>query len=283
MLFYQISDAHLTGNAARIEYRKNNEYFKRIADWFLRRAHLTKKTPPLLFCGDVLDTPSQSSFDIAKELLAPLHEAGYPLHFVPGNHDLSHLGISWDSSGEFTRRWNDLVTHFGDSEEYPTEHVHGDTVIFGVDSSSNPTSFARGEVGNDQISRLKARLDYYKNWGKRLVVFVHHHPFDRNFTLAMVDYGSFMQTVYSRADVLLFGHKHQYAVWDTPEKMRTIKSMPKSICEQLEAKSPEVRLKLMVSAGRCTSASKGFLNVLGYQTTPEGGTRLVPIRIFAGG
>jgi len=281
MLFYQLSDIHLVGHTGRIEHRPNNARFERIVRWFLRRAQQTKKTPPILISGDVVDTPDESSFAAARTLLTPLHEAGYPLHFIPGNHDLSELGISWDASGVFTQRWKALVEHFGDCTDYPTEYVYDDTVLLGVDSSSNPTSFARGEIGTEQLARLRARLDYYSNLEKRLVVFVHHHPFDRDFTLAMVDYGAFMQTVYSRADVVLFGHKHHYAVWDDAEKIQAISCLPNSIKEHYQQCDPMARMTLMVSANRCTAPSNGFLKVLGFQADGRG-TRLVPIQVYNG-
>lgn len=280
MLFYQLSDLHFVAPPCRPEHKHNNERFLHIQRTLLGRAKATKQTPPVLICGDVVDTPSEQSFSTAKKLLGPLREAGYPLHFVPGNHDLSPLGISWDASGIYTKRWKEFVSEMGDAAEYPTEYVYGDTVIFGVDSSSNPTTFARGEVGVDQLYKLRKRLDFYRNQNKRLVVMVHHHPFDREFTLAMIDYGFFMQEVYSRADVLLFGHKHRYEVWKTPEDVLSIPCMPLSIQEHYKAKDAEARLKLIVSAGRSTARKKGTLQILGYQAAEDMGTNLVPMSIL---
>lgn len=282
MLFYQLSDIHFVDGSPRKAHAKNNQRFKSIRNWLLRRAKATKRTPPLLLTGDVVDTPSQDSFDMARRLLSPLKALGYPMYFVPGNHDLSPLGVSWDATGVYQRRWNRFVEEFGDSSEYPTEHVCGDVVFFGVDSASQPTTFARGEVTAEQLLKLRARLDYYRNLGKTLVVHTHHHPFYREFTLAMIDYGAFMQVVYSRCDVLVFGHKHHYAVWDSPEKVSAIGSMPLSIVKHFKENSPECRMKLMVSSGRCTSLSGGFLRLLGYQAVGDR-VNLVPINIQHGG
>jgi len=73
--------------------------------------------------------------------------------------------------------------------------------------------FARGCIGPRQLGTLRGWLngERYSDWRK--VVCLHHHPIYHSAFLKLTDSDEFIQSVWDIADLVLFGHKHEYTLW----------------------------------------------------------------------
>ena len=161
--------------------------------------------PVVVITGDLVDDGRPAQYRKLLRLLRPLRDAGFRLLAAPGNHDCGPMGNDYRASArvEFQRHVvadlmgiaaadtaSDLM-----GELYPMVHELGGVTFIGLDSVAGMLAegmhFTRGAIGSAQLVKLRELLA--APCGRRpVVVYLHHHPFDRHFTLALRDSAELM-------------------------------------------------------------------------------------------
>lgn len=180
-------------------------------------AHLLIQPPTtIVITGDVTQDGSQGQYDRALEILRPLTEAGFLLLVVPGNHDVGFWGLRYqhEARQRFDAFLADLTGPELCQEDYPYAYdIDDDVRVICVDSCVPPVPLARGNVGYGQRSKLAAACELAQEHGRRIVVALHHHPWEHDSTLVLADWEQVLSVLSARCDVLLFGHKHVAGEW----------------------------------------------------------------------
>lgn len=214
--FIHLSDLHI-----RTDNRKdNNQNCIKVVGYIIQQYPVEK--PVILITGDIVDDGHESQYKNAVSLLKPLIDNGFSVLAVPGNHDYGPMGnIYTEKSQRLFQKYilSELLSNTDASKVgvvmedlYPMVTEIGDSLFIGVDSVVGAEDqfmhFASGEVGKDQRKKLKTILHNNQNSGKNIVVFFHHHPFDRRFVMEMDDAKKVMRLLAGKTDVLCFGHDH---------------------------------------------------------------------------
>jgi 3',5'-cyclic AMP phosphodiesterase CpdA len=188
-------------------------------------ARYAGQTPVIVCTGDLVDDGERAQFEQLVTLMAPLKAAGFRVIAAPGNHDSGPMGNSYEVSarvyfqkyvvaGLMGIKVADTATDLMD-QLYPLVHRFDGVTFIGLDSVvgmlDEGMHFARGAVGTKQIAALKDLLDVKEDNPR--VVYLHHHPFDRKFVLALKDSAALMKVLENRYNLLLFGHKHRSQTW----------------------------------------------------------------------
>ncbi len=91
-------------------------------------------------------------------------------------------------------------------------------MLIGLDTNletNHPFDFACGEVGDTQLESLSYVMDTPMIPEMKKIVFFHHHPFThRDPFMELTDASRLARVLYQKANVVLFGHKHEMAKWD---------------------------------------------------------------------
>lgn len=162
----------------------------------------------LIHTGDVAETPSD---------LAAAAEAWGDLEldaaFNDGNHDRWESGLA--SRAEHGPEFSQFLREVGASyNQFPAAvDIDARTRLILISSNVPPVSLARGHVGYTQLMELARILELAQAEGKRIIVAVHHHPWQHNSTLVMDDWRALLSTLSARCDLILFGHDHTAGAW----------------------------------------------------------------------
>lgn len=157
----------------------------------------------LIITGDLTDDGHPQQYAQAHALLSSF--TGRTI-LVPGNHDYGPSGIGYIPS--CVRSFWSLAAMLGDVSQ-PCDL--GNSRILVLDSclkTGSPADFSRGEIGAAQLRRLSADIDKAHYAGKKIIVALHHHIYER-WVLALKDYQEFLNATWCKADYVLFGHKHE--------------------------------------------------------------------------
>ncbi len=131
-----------------------------IEDW---RAHATDH---IVITGDMVNFSMPEEFANAVEWLRELAPADR-ISVVPGNHD----ALVSDAAGELAHwsNWTRAATG------WPSVLRRGEIALIGL-SSARPTALllARGELGREQLERLRCALKAEREAGRMRVLFLHH-------------------------------------------------------------------------------------------------------------
>jgi predicted MPP superfamily phosphohydrolase len=164
----------------------------------------------VLITGDIVDNATQSEqIDEAVEAIEQLEERGYKVLVVPGNHDYG-TGVRGD------KKYVDVFKerYFKSREiSYPKLDIIGKIAFIGLDSTAeemhwNDRFFSEGEVGKEQLTRLKKILKKPEVTSRKKVVYLHHHPFDFKLGMQLKDNNELKKIIENKIDALLFGHYH---------------------------------------------------------------------------
>lgn len=215
--FIHLSDLHIHCS----HHKDDNVNCKKIVDYIISR--YTDDKPAVLLTGDIVDDGYEAQYKNAVELLKPLVAGGFKVLAAPGNHDYGPFGnIYTEKSQEYFQKY--ILCELLDNSEakkqgmkmeglYPMETVVDNVLFIGLDSVVGAEDefmhFASGEVGKDQREKLKGILKRNKGAGKQVVVYFHHHPFDRKFVMELDDAKEVMKILSGNTDVLCFGHDHK--------------------------------------------------------------------------
>ena len=179
--------------------------------------------------GDCAFNDGQNGdYETLLELLAPLKEAGLPVHFTLGNHD--------DRDNFY-----DLLAHASDAP--PVEGKRCSVIETPVANlilldSLRFVNKVEGEFGEAQLSWLAAYLD--ANPDKPAILIGHHYPqvfredvipSDKPIKISgLVDSDAFLETITPRtaAKAYIYGHSHTWATKDDANGIHQVNLPPTS-------------------------------------------------------
>ncbi|MFH0823061.1 MAG: metallophosphoesterase [Pseudomonadota bacterium] len=221
MKFIHVSDLHYHRDPA-----DNKD-----ADDLLKGIHNDYPNHFLIVTGDITDDGHETQYENAYAALARFKGR---LFMVPGNHDFGAAGNFY--SRERAVRFDEMLMHplrqggtfTGDKTPVVSVLEDGSTsvMVIGLDSNLETLhlfDFACGEIGDQQLSALDTVLSTPGAAGKVRMVFFHHHPFMHgNPFMELLDGRGLMRTLYGRADVVLFGHKHVSKAWENRNGIRYV-------------------------------------------------------------
>jgi len=167
----------------------------------------------ILITGDIVENATQpEQVNEAVDAIEQFEERGYRVLVVPGNHDYG------------TGSWGDIK--FVDSFKkkffklphisYPKLNIIDELAFIGLDSTAEELHwhdriFSEGELGKDQLKRLKGILGKPEVAGRKKIIYLHHHPFDFKFGMQLKDKNELKKIIENKIDALLFGHYHNHS------------------------------------------------------------------------
>ena len=189
----------------------------------------------IIHTGDLCDQGIESEIRQSRALLDPMLAQGWRILLAPGNHD---YGNAWRINPAQAQRFDAAFTDclFGTQpRQFPILTVLADYALIGLDSNAAQMGwwdrwFAEGQLGATQINALNSLLDRQEVRSRKVILYLHHHPFldayvvnagrsdqhvlshyirthTRRFR-RLKDAYSLMQCIRDRVDILLFGHQH---------------------------------------------------------------------------
>lgn len=221
--FIHLSDFHLRKRECR-----ENTNLRKVVDEIVGRYHDTPK-PVVLITGDLVSDGFKNQYIVAVNILKPLQQHGFTILAVPGNHDCGPRGsFCSEKSQNYFKKYilHGLMgmAHLDGkkmADLFPKVDNIDDVIFIGLDSVAGGGDdffhFAKGEVGEKQRGRLKEIFNAMKVDNRKLnqiVVYFHHHPFDRRLGLVMEDAKEVFGVLAQEVDVVAFGHKHDAKVWN---------------------------------------------------------------------
>jgi predicted MPP superfamily phosphohydrolase len=181
----------------------------------------------IVITGDIVDNATHSEYiDEAVNAIGQLKERGYKVLVVPGNHDYG-TGIKGDK--KFVDVFKERYFNSGEIS-YPTLDIIDKIAFIGLDSTAEELHwfdrfFSEGELGKEQLKRLKKVLKKPEVADRKKVVYLHHHPFDFKLGMQLKDNNELKKIIENKIDMLLFGHYHAdstsagkifHGVWGIP-------------------------------------------------------------------
>jgi 3',5'-cyclic AMP phosphodiesterase CpdA len=176
----------------------------------------------VIVTGDIADDGKEEQFDAAFTSLSQFLGR---IYICPGNHDFGAAGNFY--SRERAERFDRMLsvplkqggTFTGDAT--PVVNILKDdtteVMLIALDTNletEHPFDFASGEVGDPQLASLNTILSAPDSADMVKILFFHHHPFMHNNPfMELEDARKLFRTVYSRVDLVLFGHKHVSGMW----------------------------------------------------------------------
>jgi predicted MPP superfamily phosphohydrolase len=143
----------------------------------------------IVITGDIVDNANRSKLtDEAVADIELLKECGYRVQIIPGNHDYGTGGIG-------NKKFVDIFKerYYGSQDiNYPKLDIIGKIAFIGLDSTAEELHwhdrfFAEGELGEEQLKRLRSILKDKKIADMKKVVYLHHHPFDYKAGMQLKD------------------------------------------------------------------------------------------------
>lgn len=217
MNIIHLSDLHIG--------RSNNlEKISQLVQWILNQKKIHQSSV-VAISGDITDDGAEWQFQQAREMFDRLTEAGFTVLPVPGNHDYGLFGIteSKKSAANFRK-------YIGGQVEYPHLVVIDRTAFLLLNSMEGELPSvemigAEGSLGKKQLKRLAGMLEELGENPdiKKVVLILHHHPFDLKKFHVMRDAGRFLKILKNKKQMMqgkaavLFGHKHVEKRFNDPE------------------------------------------------------------------
>lgn len=184
----------------------------------------------IVITGDLVDDAhDRDDCYRVKAGLNILKEAGFKhILLVPGNHD---YGTGEYGDKKFVETFRQIF--YEDERGFPRKDIVEDVAFIGLDSMAEELHWydelwAEGELGNQQLDRLKAIFkESDVSLCKKRVIYLHHHPFDFRPLHQLKD-SSKLKEVLTGAikegisiDAILYGHNHEGKVhngkWGIPQ------------------------------------------------------------------
>lgn len=188
----------------------------------LRQRFAAETRPHVVITGDLTDNGAEDEYHRVVALLRPLVEDGFVLTACPGNHDVGLKGNSFMTSARIDFQRHVLGELLGMArarsssdrmaELYPLVTQGSDAVLVGLDTANDEGMLASGRIGRRQLELLREIVSE-RDRGKGLLVFLHHHPFDRRRSMRVEDAEAMLDLLDGQADVLCFGHRHVWGKW----------------------------------------------------------------------
>lgn len=164
----------------------------------------------IVITGDIVNNAFHSeNIDKAVADIKELKDSGYKVLVVPGNHDYG-TGVEGDKKfvGIFKERY------FKSGEvTYPKLDIIDNMAFIGLDSTAEELHwfdrfFSEGELGNEQLKRLRNMLNKPEVRSRKKIIYLHHHPFDYKLGMQLKDKDDLKKIIGNKVDMILFGHYH---------------------------------------------------------------------------
>lgn len=227
MKLVHISDTHIGAG-------ENADRLNRLVDSLLRNND--PESCVVLHTGDLIDSATGENRREARKILDRLAQNGFRVFLSPGNHDYG--GKSGVDEHEAKIFKEEFASYIFDSAQqgFPVLTPLGDKyVLIGLDSNAAELNcwnrwYAEGHLGSAQLDRLNHMLDSDLVRDKKVVLYLHHHPFYYGYSVRpdigdkdffwhlkvrftrlfrrLKDAYSLCQIIRDRVDVLCFGHMH---------------------------------------------------------------------------
>ena len=189
----------------------------------------------IVHTGDLNDTGSLNNMRQGRALLDNMAAKGWRVLLAPGNHDYGDaLHTDPHCAAQFCEQFSRYL-FARQPARFPVLTLTADCALIGLDSNAAGLSWgerwaAEGHLGQAQIAELHALLNEPQVRRRRVLVYLHHHPFfdafavradvaDRAYLSHLLGWNtrrfrrlkdaySLLQCLRDRVDVLLFGHQH---------------------------------------------------------------------------
>jgi len=179
--------------------------------------------PVVVITGDMTQNGYLREYRQALAILRPLKAAGFELFIIPGNHDVAVRGHMYRKKARLRFQQMILGELMGLPQAqqatcvmdqiYPLVRTYNNVRIIGLDSVNSSNFVATGQIGQPQLKKFAEQLMAPRADHERVVVCLHHHPFYREVGHRLNDSAAFQKTVYGRAHVVMFGHRHRSERW----------------------------------------------------------------------
>lgn len=167
---------------------------------------LQKKPAAVIINGDLaLAIGTAADYTVIRELIAPLRDAGIPVHLTLGNHDVRDIFMQAfpemkSASALKEHRHNSLI-------DLPSTRL---ILLDTLDQSPGPS----GKLGAEQIAWILAKIDEVPT--KQVVLIGHHNPQvggdTSHYKGGLVDTADFWPEIAKRDQVKAYihGHTHEW-------------------------------------------------------------------------
>jgi 3',5'-cyclic AMP phosphodiesterase CpdA len=246
MKLLHISDTHIHGDIENEE----NVRVKKMLD-YITHAYKDHK---IIVTGDITDDGSEAQYIVAEKYFTPVYDGGN-LFICPGNHDYGAAGNFY--SLERAKRFDVLCNRFRQGGTFvgdntPVVNCIDNVMIITLNSNletDSPFDFACGEIGMSQLSSLNTILHTTPSSITKILTF-HHHPFLMNDPfMELKDASGLARVIYSRVDVVLFGHKHvmnEYRDrWGIPIMLAADKAHTSGWAKEITIESGTIKVQLV--------------------------------------
>jgi 3',5'-cyclic AMP phosphodiesterase CpdA len=201
-----LNDIHLTGvpeDKISANARDDDDHLRAAVQQILA---LPKKPAAVIINGDLaLSVGTAADYAVVRELIAPLRDAGIPVHLTLGNHDVRDI---------FTQAFPEMKSasalkeprHNGLIDLPSTRLILLDT----LDQTPGPA----GKLGAEQIAWVLAKIDEVP--GKQVILVGHHNPQvggdTSHYKGGLTDTADFWPEITKRPQVKAYihGHTHEW-------------------------------------------------------------------------
>lgn len=181
----------------------------------------------IVITGDLADNANKPEMrEEAADDIEELERRGYRVLVVPGNHD---YGTGTLGNPRFIRIFKERF-YKNPEVSYPKLDIIGEMAFIGLDSTAEELHWhdrllAQGELGKQQLERLKKILEDKALTHLKKIIYLHHHPFDFKLGRQLKDSEELKEIIRGKIDAILFGHYHRsksgagkimHGTWDIP-------------------------------------------------------------------
>ena len=201
-----LNDIHLTGvpeDKISANARNDDDHLRTAVQQILA---LPKKPAAVIINGDLaLSVGTAADYAVVRELIAPLRDAGIPVHLTLGNHDVRDV---------FTQTFPEMK-----SASSLKEHRHNGLIdlpstrlilLDTLDQTPGPA----GKLGAEQIAWILAKIDEVPT--KQVILVGHHNPQvggdTSHYKGGLADTAEFWPEIAKRQQVKAYihGHTHEW-------------------------------------------------------------------------
>ena len=224
MKIIHLSDPHI-GHGGKAEKAKA------LLDIIAEKYKDENPRPVIIVTGDIVHDGAIENYHTAQSIFQNYWD-DYIFLCCPGNHDFRSTGLMSIPDPSRLQLFKEC---FKQDVIFPTEKIIGDCHFIGINSMEGELhaldlAGADGKVGDDQLNALNAKIETIRqeNPNDKIIVYLHHHPFYYHYFKRLKDADDLKEVLREREDedgrkikkanILLFGHKHDEKRFNSKEK-----------------------------------------------------------------